>query len=70
MEWIKKAVACYVLLYYMQRLRNYPQHYLKPHNNVIVIFGAIKELGTGADFPWVLLAEENGERGTSVRFGS
>lgn len=54
----------------MQRLRNYPQHYFKTYNNVIVVFSAIKELSTGADFPWVLLAEENGERGTSVRFRS
>lgn len=59
-----------IILYYMQRLTNYPQHCLKPNNDAIVTFGAIKELSMGADFPWVLLAEENGERGTSVRFRS
>lgn len=66
----KKAVTCYVLLYYMQRLRNYPHHYLKPYNNAIVMFGAIKKLSKGADSRWVLLMEKNGERGASVRFGS
>lgn len=38
----KRAVTSYLLLYYMQRLRNYLQRYLKPYNNISVMFGAYK----------------------------
>lgn len=38
----KTAVTSYLLLYYVQRLRNYLPHYLKPYKNINAIFDAYK----------------------------